>query len=293
MSGAAGLAAFNLSMRSEMSTCHAEATQLHGALDPNNFKPFKLIAKSDLTGNTKLYRFELPENQPSGLTTASCLVTKFVGQDQKPVIRPYTPISLPSTRGHLDLAIKIYPGGAMGTHIDGLKIGDTLEMKGPIPKFPYTPNKFKTLGMVAGGTGIAPMLQIIDEVLNNSADKTIIHLVYGNQSEADIILKDRIDSLVAKHPKQLIVTYVVDKATTSSWMDADGWIRQKHATGFVTKQLLSQSLPPPSNETMVFVCGPPPMMNAVSGPKAPDWSQGETAGLLAELGFTKDNVFKF
>lgn len=76
-------------------------------------------------------------------------------------------------------------------------------------------------------------------------------------------------------------------------MDPDGWIREKHAVGYVTKELLSKSLPPPSATTMVFVCGPPGMMNFVSGPKAPDWSQGEVSGLLAELGFNKENVFKF
>lgn len=201
-------------VHSQLSTAHADAKAPPlGALDPNNFKPFKLIAKQDLTKDTKLFRFELPAGQASGLFTASCLVTKFVpsGPEAKPVIRPYTPISLPSTKGHIDIAIKIYPTGAMGNHIDSLKIGDSLDIKGPISKFPYTPNQYKTLGMVAGGTGIAPMLQVIDEVVNNPNDKTTIHLVYGNVSENDIILKDRIDDLVAKHPSKLFVTYIVDK----------------------------------------------------------------------------------
>lgn len=42
-----------------------------------------------------------------------------------------------------------------------------------------------------------------------------------------------------------------------------------------------------------MVCGPPGMMASVSGPKAPDYSQGEVSGLLKELGYTKDNVYKF
>lgn len=48
----------------------------------------------------------------------------------------------------------------MGPHIDSLKIGETLELKGPIPKYPYTPNIKKSIGLVAGGTGIAPMIQV-------------------------------------------------------------------------------------------------------------------------------------
>jgi cytochrome-b5 reductase len=41
------------------------------------------------------------------------------------------------------------------------------------------------------------------------------------------------------------------------------------------------------------VCGPPPMMNAVSGDKAPDKSQGELAGVLKDMGYTSDMVYKF
>ncbi len=50
----------------------------------------------------------------------------------------------------------------MSKHIDSLKVGDTLEMKGPIPKYPYSANAKKKIGMVAGGTGITPMLQVRD-----------------------------------------------------------------------------------------------------------------------------------
>ena len=44
--------------------------------------------------------------------------------------------------------------------------------------------------------------------------------------------------------------------------------------------------------SLVQVCGPPPMMKAISGDKAPDKSQGELTGVLAKMNYTKDNVFK-
>ena len=70
--------------------------------------------------------------------------------------------------------------------------------------------------MVAGGTGITPMLQVGDEVLANPADTTKVSLVFGNVSEADILLKKEIDARAKAHPKQFSVHYVVDKATSSS-----------------------------------------------------------------------------
>lgn len=263
-----------------------------GALNPNEFRPFKLIKKEKVTPNTTLFRFELPDNQVSGLYTASCLVTKALlkekPEDDKPkaIIRPYTPISTPSTKGHLDLIVKIYPTGKMGPHMDSLKIGDTLEMKGPIPKYPYEPNIKKHIGMVAGGTGIAPMLQVIDAVLSNPEDKTQVSLVYANVSEGDIILKGKIDALAAAHPQQFKVHYMVDKP---NW----GGIMWKGGVGYVSKDVLKQHMPAPSKDNVVMVCGPPGMMAAVSGSKAPDYSQGEVSGLLKELGYTKDSVYKF
>ena len=79
----------------------------------------------------------------------------------------------------------------MSKHFGKLKVGDALEMKGPIMKLPYVANSKESIGMVAGGSGITPMLQVVDEVLNNPADKTKLSLVFANNTEKDIILKVR------------------------------------------------------------------------------------------------------
>uniref|UniRef100_A0A7S0RQ42 NADH-cytochrome b5 reductase n=1 Tax=Chlamydomonas leiostraca TaxID=1034604 RepID=A0A7S0RQ42_9CHLO len=262
-----------------------------GALDPQEFKPFKITAKKKLTHDTYLYTFELPNNQASGLHTASCLVTRAMitpaGEAQpKPVVRPYTPVSPPGARGYLDLAVKVYPKGTMSKHIGSLKPGDTLEMKGPIPKYPYQPNIKKNIGMVAGGTGIAPMLQVIDTVLANPDDKTRITLVYGSVSPADIIFKDKLDALSRAHPDRLRVVYTVDRR---GW----GGLLWGGNVGVISKDLLSKHMPPPDKDNLIMVCGPPGMMDAVSGNKAKDFTQGELTGALKALGYTSAHVFKF
>ena len=45
----------------------------------------------------------------------------------------------------------------MSSHIHNLKVGETLEMKGPILKFPYVANEFESIALIAGGSGITPM----------------------------------------------------------------------------------------------------------------------------------------
>ena len=53
----------------------------------------------------------------------------------------------------------------------------------------YSSNRWRELGMVAGGTGIAPMLQMIRAILANPEEKTKMSLVYANRFEGDIMMK--------------------------------------------------------------------------------------------------------
>jgi len=52
---------------------------------------------------------------------------------------------------------------------------------------------------VAGGSGITPMLQVASEIVNNPEDKTQVSLIFANQTEDDIILRDELDQMAAKH----------------------------------------------------------------------------------------------
>jgi len=61
--------------------------------------------------------------------------------------------------------LQIYPTGAMSQHVDKLEIGDYMEMRGPKGRMTYKPNMKKNIGMIAGGSGITPMLQVCDDVI--------------------------------------------------------------------------------------------------------------------------------
>jgi len=78
-------------------------------------------------------------------------------------------------------------------HIGQLKVGDTLEFKGPFQKFEYKPNMKKYIGMIAGGSGITPMLQVIEKILANGRDNTEVRLIFANKTPEDVLLKDRLD----------------------------------------------------------------------------------------------------
>jgi cytochrome-b5 reductase len=138
----------------------------------------------------------------------------------------------------------------MSGHIHGLKVGDTLSIKGPTVKFEYRPNEVNEIGMVAGGTGIAPMIQVIQRILSNSNDKTKVSLLFANVTEEDILLRKYLEKIVEKNPQQFKVHFVLDKPP-KDWTQG---------SGFINETMLKTYMPAPG-QGKVFVCGPPPMMN--------------------------------
>ncbi|KAL5771371.1 hypothetical protein ACOSP7_015525 [Xanthoceras sorbifolium] len=257
------------------------------ALNPDKWIEFKLQDTARVSHNTHLFRFSFDPSSKLGLDVASCIITRApLGQDAegktKYVIRPYTPISDPDSKGYFDLLIKVYPEGKMSQHFASLKPGDVVEVKGPIEKLRYSPNMKKHIGMIAGGTGITPMLQVIEAILKNSDDNTQVSLLYANVSPDDILLKQKLDILAARHPN-LKIFYTVDNPS-KNW---------KAGTGYISKDMVLKGLPSPGDDTLILVCGPPGMMKHISGDKAKDYSQGELTGILKELGYTEQMVYKF
>jgi len=253
------------------------------ALDPKEFKQFSVQKVTNYNHNTNIYDFSLPEDHVLGLDVASCLLIKVQGPDGKPVVRPYTPISSNNDKGFFRLMVKEYPEGNASKALAHLKKGDSVEVKGPIKKLPITPNMKKEIVMIAGGTGITPMYQVVNELLQHKEDKTNLTLIYSNSTAKDILMKERLDELAAKHPN-FSVKYLVTKPAKGEW---------KGETGRFDANKAKQWLPKPSDDTLVMVCGPPPFMKAISGDKNKDLSQGEVQGILKDLGFKSNQVYKF
>lgn len=172
----------------------------------------------------------------------------------------------------------------MSTHIHNMQPDQRLDIKGPLPKYPWSANKHDHVALIAGGTGITPMYQLAKGIFSNPDDKTKVTLVFGNVSEEDILLRKELAELENTYPQRFRAFYVLDKAP-KSW---------KGNTGYISKELLKTVLPEPKEENIkVFVCGPPGLMKAISGNKVSPKDQGDLTGSLADLGYSKDQVYKF
>ncbi|XP_066439380.1 NADH-cytochrome b5 reductase 2 [Eleutherodactylus coqui] len=265
-------------------------------LDPNTKYPLPLIDKQEISHDTKRFRFGLPSSEHIlGLPIGQhvYLTAKVNGSL---VIRAYTPVSSDEVKGHVDLVVKVYyknvnpkfpEGGKMSQYLDSLKIGDAIDFRGPNGllvykgkgKFAIRPDKksepqtktTKHLGMLAGGTGITPMLQLIRHITRDPHDDTKCYLIFANQTEDDILLRSELEDVVKSHPDQFKVFYTLDRPP-------QGW---KYGTGFVTTDMIKKHLPPTADNPLILMCGPPPMI------------QFACQDNLTKLGYPEDRRFAY
>ncbi|KAJ2821075.1 NADH-cytochrome b5 reductase [Coemansia erecta] len=247
------------------------------ALHPSEYRQFKLTKKVSLSHNTARYRFELPSPESTLGLPIGRHIQLMVEVDGKQVARSYTPTSTDNDRGYFELVVKTYESGVVSSYLHRMRVGDTISVRGPRGTFQYQANMVRALGMVAGGTGITPMYQIIQHILADPADTTHISVVFANVNEEDILLREQLEQWAAEHDN-LDIHYVLNNPP-------DEWAG---GVGFVTKEILQEKLPAPADDVKVLLCGPPPMVKAMGT-------------LLADLGFESprviskpdDQVFKF
>ncbi|XP_007885997.1 NADH-cytochrome b5 reductase 2 [Callorhinchus milii] len=265
-------------------------------LSPDVKYPLKLIEKEEISHDTKRFRFALPSSRHIlGLPTGQhvYLSTKINGNL---VIRAYTPVSSDEDRGFVELVVKIYyknvhpkfpEGGKMSQYLDSLKIQDAIDFRGPNGllvykgkgNFAIKPDKksepkirfARNLGMIAGGTGITPMLQLIRHIVKDPEDDTKCFLLFANQTEKDILLRAELEGVAEEYPDQFRFWYTLDRPT-------QGW---KYSSGFIDADMITKHLPAPGEDSMVVMCGPPPMIQFACSPS------------LDTLAYSQDSRFAY
>lgn len=243
------------------------------ALNPIEKIPFKLLKKKSVSHDTRKFTFALQSKKHVlGLPVGNHMyISANIGG--KIESRPYTPITSDDELGYFELVIKVYAknvhpkfpwGGKMSQHLDMLAIGDTIDVRGPSGKvvylgrgyirvkFPGKPEqirKAKEIGLISGGTGITPMLQIIMAVVKDQADDTKVSLLFANQTEEDILLREELEKLAKEH-KNFNIWYTLDRP-------GEGWA---YSSGFINSDMIRSHLPAPGPDTQILMCGPPPMI---------------------------------
>jgi benzoate/toluate 1,2-dioxygenase reductase subunit len=135
----------------------------------------------------------------------------------------------------------------MSTWLESAQAGNKVELTGPLGSF-YLRAVERPLLFLAGGTGLAPFLSML-EVLARTSSPQKVHLIYGVTRDLDLVQVDAIDAYVAKLPNFTYSTVVAD---TESTHPRKGWVTQHMPAEAVN-----------DGDVDVYLCGPPPMVDAV------------------------------
>jgi nitrate reductase (NAD(P)H) len=263
-------------------------------LNPRQFQKMPLVEKIVVSQDTRIFRFGLPSpSMKLGLPTGMHIFLKGQWKGET-VMRPYTPMTDDNTVGHVDFLIKVYfanvhprfpDGGKFSQFLDSLKIGDTVDAKGPLGEFNYKgdgaftwhdkPKNCTHISMIAGGTGLTPCWQVANAVLRDPADKTKVSLLYANQTPGDILAREQLDKLAKDHPDRFKLWYTVDRVPEDQAKD---W---QYNVGFVNEQLIRDHVFEPEDGRITVMCGPPIMLEKACVPN------------LLAYGYNQSDIYAF
>ncbi|XP_062246592.1 NADH-cytochrome b5 reductase 2 [Platichthys flesus] len=264
--------------------------------DPMVKYSLPLVEKQEISHDTKKFRFGLPSDAHIlGLPVGQhvYLSAKVNGSL---VVRAYTPVSSDEDQGYVDLVVKVYfknthpsfpDGGKMSQYLDNMAVGDSMDFRGPSGLLVYKGKghfsirpdkksepkvrKVKHVGMIAGGTGITPMLQLIRRIAADTSDDTKCSLIFANQTEKDILLREELEEVKKNHPDKVQLWFTLDKPP-QDW---------SYSSGFVSQDMIKEHLPAPSPDALIVLCGPPPMIQYACLPN------------LDKLGHKTENIFSY
>jgi len=262
---------------------------------PTDFVPVKLLSKAEYNHDSTVYDFELPRCTSLNLPACACVLLKAPGRgpDGEDAIRPYTPISDNSMMGKFRLLVKRYDNGAASQYLYGLNPGDQVEFKhikfNIKAQYPFA--SARTISLLCAGTGITPMIQVLQKVLETPGDDREVVLMYGNKSPEDILMKDELEAWARRYPNRLKVVHVIGETPDATLPDGFASTEQYTAEpGWIDEAKIKKHCFAPAEDTSIFVCGLPIMYKLWCGDRMePELEPGT---LLDKLGYTTAMVEK-
>lgn len=179
--------------------------------------------------------------------------------------RSYSMCSTPRDLPKMEFLVRIIPGGVMSEYLRAARVGDRLEAEGPLGAFIL--HQAKGLHVfVAGGTGLAPILAMIDALRRASGPKPKMLLSFGCASDKTFFYRDEIELRQWWIP-QLSARLCADRVEDP----ASGLLQ-----GTPVDALGTEPIGDP--QAAAYVCGPPPMIEAARR-------------RLAELGIRPERIY--
>ncbi|MDO5513245.1 benzoate 1,2-dioxygenase electron transfer component BenC [Corynebacterium sp.] len=145
--------------------------------------------------------------------------------------------------------VKLTRGGLMSEYLtDSAKVGDRLNLTGPMGSF-FLREPVNPILLLAGGTGLAPIMSILEKLSEDELLDVPVRLIYGATFDHDIVELEKLEAFRDRLPDFDYFTVVSDPESDNE------------RKGYVTQHMTDEHLH--DGEADVYLCGPPPMVEAV------------------------------
>lgn len=185
-------------------------------------------------------------------------------KSEEPVFRAYSLANPPAESNVLKFTIRIatppggrtdLPPGVGSSYVFNLQKGDRVTLSGPYGDF-LAKDTNREMCFIGGGAGMAPMRSHIRHQLLSEKTKRVITFWYGARSKGEMFYHEEFLELERENENFTYHVALSEPLETDEW---DGMI------GFIHTNLYEHYLKdhPDPTEIEYYLCGPPPMINAV------------------------------
>nr|XP_009666606.1 PREDICTED: cytochrome b5 reductase 4 isoform X2 [Struthio camelus australis] len=221
------------------------------------YRKCKLVSKTEVTHDTKLFRFLLPKSTHLQVPTGQHVYLKQIIAGTE-VVKPYTPVlpflllDFQETSCHdganIYLMIKIYSCGLFTQALDHLRIGDYISISNPEGNFKKSQvQALEDLFLLAAGTGFTPMVKVLNFVLTEVSSLRTAKLIFFNKTEDDILWRNQLEQL-ALRDERFEVQFVLSEPT-KDWVGKQGRISSSLLSGFMKRSRKD-------SKVLICICGP-------------------------------------
>lgn len=167
--------------------------------------------------------------------------------------RVYSAANRPG-KDSIEFHVRVYPDGKIGRFLSALSAGGMLQLIGPFGHFAFSANAWRPAVCVAGGTGLAPLMSVLDKAFA-MRDTRPIHLLYGARTRDELYCVDTLQQWASTHPTFTFTPVLSDEPADSDWSGRRGLVTD------VMMENLGDVF-----GLEAYVCGPPGMIDgAVRG----------------------------
>lgn len=226
-----------------------------------NIRKYKCKVESivNVTHDIKEVLFKLPAGEEIHFEAGQYaqIVVPPYGKIKESTQRAYSMSSKPSMKGHIELLIRLVPGGIATTFVHSfLHVGQEVELLGPFGDFGVRATD-ATMVCVAGGSGMAPFKSILNDILEKGEKGRPVWYFFGARSKRDLFYSQEMKDLMAQLPNFHYVEALSEPKPEDNWTGETGLITD------VMDRYFKQVIPKTEQAKMEgYLCGSPGMINA-------------------------------